>query len=259
MPLEERTKKFLIGLPVFLAICACLSLVGLSFYHEQVFGNGNGGHFKIAEQIVESASKLELAPNSPTSSSVVATTHEHITDIKGRYDNCTKLNCQNGGECRFEQDGYRRFCTGEHEGDSCQIKVDTCTKQLGGHCLNGGTCQKKSHLYPDVECKCPPGYEGKFCEKSVSPCSTNPCKYGGLCTEGPDKAEFSCQCKEGFHGTFCSEDVDECSSGNACFNGGVCTNTLGGYNCKCLDGFRGHKCGKEMKQSKCSLLIFTKS
>lgn len=94
---------------------------------------------------------------------------------------------------------------------------------LANPCRNGGTCEEKmmEHLN-DIEndinheldgsrrsaddyenrwtCKCPTGYLGKTCEKSV--CENNPCHFGGTCVEFPGSG-YLCLCPLGKHGHYC--------------------------------------------------------
>lgn len=40
---------------------------------------------------------------------------------------------------------------------------------------------------------------------------------------------------------FTFPDIDECKT-SPCKNGGICSNTRGGYTCKCASGFKGKHC-----------------
>lgn len=64
---------------------------------------------------------------------------------------------------------------------------------LSNPCRNGGTCEER--LYHEMDndinnyeavmaehrwqCKCPTGYLGASCERSI--CDNNPCQFGGTC------------------------------------------------------------------------------
>ena len=55
---------------------------------------------------------------------------------------------------------------------------------------------------------------------------------------------YSCDCSgTGYVGEYCQVDIDECQRYQPCKNGGVCTNTPGGYDCKCRGtGYTGKNC-----------------
>lgn len=90
---------------------------------------------------------------------------------------------------------------------------------LSNPCKNGGTCEERygdpSEMENDIhntfyrsnevmenrqQCKCPTGYLGEFCERSV--CDDNPCQYGGTCVEFPASG-YLCLCPVGKHGHYC--------------------------------------------------------
>lgn len=47
-------------------------------------------------------------------------------------------------------------------------------------------------------CKCTALFVGSHCEVSISPCSSNPCLYGGTCVPRGD--DFYCQCRGQYSG-----------------------------------------------------------
>lgn len=51
-------------------------------------------------------------------------------------------------------------------------------------------------------CLCPPGFSGKFCQNSPSPCDSAPCLHGGQCVE-KDGQTVACSCPMGYSGSFC--------------------------------------------------------
>lgn len=90
---------------------------------------------------------------------------------------------------------------------------------LSNPCRNGGTCEERLYESHDMEndinegthngseifenrwmCKCPTGYLGAACERSV--CENNPCNYGGTCVEFPGSG-YLCLCPLGKHGHYC--------------------------------------------------------
>lgn len=118
---------------------------------------------------------------------------------------------------------------------------------------------------------------GELCESVLAPCSTRPCKNRGVCRESEDYQSFSCACPTGWQGKHvyvcvyvwvkeasllsvlmmsslsflqsvtssvgqtCEVDVNECVK-SPCRNGGVCVNSMGGFQCRCNPGFTGDLC-----------------
>lgn len=49
---------------------------------------------------------------------------------------------------------------------------------------------------------------GENCETLMAPCSSKPCKHGGVCQESEDYQSFSCVCPEGWQGkNECLQDI----------------------------------------------------
>ena len=57
-----------------------------------------------------------------------------------------------------------------------------------------------------VQCVCPLGFEGAFCEKKKQECSAGLCRNGGKCSETPDG--FTCSCAAGYTGLFCEQTIN---------------------------------------------------
>ena len=55
-------------------------------------------------------------------------------------------------------------------------------------CRNGGTCWNKT-------CCCPTGYDGKYCQKDIDECKSQPCQNGGFCKD--EVGHYRCECGEG--------------------------------------------------------------
>lgn len=107
----------------------------------------------------------------------------------------------------FSRDAYDGFGISECGSLAC----------LANPCRNGGTCEEKLFEHHDFEndinvydghevyenrwkCKCPTGYLGVACERSV--CENNPCNFGGTCVEFPGSG-YLCLCPLGKHGHYC--------------------------------------------------------
>lgn len=133
------------------------------------------------------------------------------------------------------------------------VDYDPCTRNP---CLNGGSCQRRLSVGPDMKseesvpvilvsnralqpyaCGCRPGYAGALCQTDIDECRPSPCHNGGTCHNLV--GGFSCTCPEGFTGMACERDVNECLS-NPCKNGALCQNFPGGFNCLCQSGFAGN-------------------
>lgn len=92
-------------------------------------------------------------------------------------------------------------------------------------CKNGGECIADD----PPECRCQPGYEGKYCEIDIDECATTPCQNNATCIDLI--ADYKCDCSgTGFTGNNCENDIDECLTENiSCGGLGTCINTRGSY------------------------------
>lgn len=124
-------------------------------------------------------------------------------------------------------------------------------------CRNDGICD-----HSDVpECKCMPGYTGRYCEIDINECASAPCQNNGTCTDLI--ADYKCDCTgTGYTGSNCEVDIDECLEGTfkmqdletmilnkiflleniSCGGLGTCINTRGSYRCQCNEGMCGSDC-----------------
>ena len=89
------------------------------------------------------------------------------------------------------------------------------------------------------QCTCLLGTAGDHCEVNYDDCYSNPCQYGGTCSDGIQ--DYTCTCPEGTAGKDCSINADECTS-SPCTNGGTCTNGLNKHVCTCPTGYYGDRC-----------------
>ena len=79
-------------------------------------------------------------------------------------------------------------------------------------CLNGGQCRQTS---AHVECQCPKGYTGHFCERQCTTVDSElgdpncnalcPCRNAGTCTG----IGGACECRNGFFGNLCEKTCPE--------------------------------------------------
>ena len=232
-------------------------------------------------------------------------------------DDCafTKTNegCLNGAKCIDKIDAYECFCADGYEGEHCEININecdpnpcwyqfNCTDLVADYqcdcvgtsgknceedidecsdgtakCQNGGDCVNIPRSY---ECKCPPGFGGKDCEREIRPCDSEPCQNMGQCSD-VDTLTYSCDCMGGYTGTNCSIESPvceqfECNAGtcfeiegkptckcdlahsgdacqielcaeNTCKNKGSCMNTPEGFKCSCNLPFVGDNCQDRVK------------
>lgn len=187
---------------------------------------------------------------------------------------CGTVQCLNGGRCGVGQDynlstalcdcsaavrnvgsppQLQRFV-----GKSCEIAVkptDYCVANINLFCVNGGNCRGQAANFLDVPCKCPNGFQGRYCEykqADVQPeCSLN-CSGVGTCRHGfspygdsgasqylPDLNQtqmfMHCVCDSGYAGPNCEYDYMKCGKNKYyCFHGSTCvTGGSGTQVCQC--------------------------
>lgn len=199
-------------------------------------------------------------------------------------NNCELGLCQNGATCEPGYYGsYRCTCPPGFTGTNCSLRIPACNSnpcENGGRCVNGSdgisfTCQCPSQysglrcelnlLPPDLcdeascsgnctsgdsayTCTCPDGFRGRDCsleEGPFTPCSSNPCQHGGICTtfmSSQNDTGYSCYCSRGFTGRDCEVEMNDCEVSGLCLNGGVCVDGIGGYVCDCIPGVTGSSC-----------------
>ncbi|KAK5909015.1 hypothetical protein CgunFtcFv8_017023 [Champsocephalus gunnari] len=110
-------------------------------------------------------------------------------------------------------------------------------------CLHG-SCQQP------WQCRCDPGWGGRFCDKDLQVCSQRPpCLNEASCVM-EDSGDYSCVCPEGFHGRDCELKTGPClQSRSPCRNGGLCEDDDGFslvLRCRCLAGFSGPRCETDL-------------
>ncbi|XP_076460199.1 uncharacterized protein LOC143293161 [Babylonia areolata] len=162
------------------------------------------------------------------------------------------------GACRkcpinfYSSGNASRVCTecslNQRTVSEASTSLDDCIEHTGCNvsnnpCQNNGQCNILNH---DVTCTCQEGYNGRYCEYKVGPCSSSPCYFGGRCNANGDT--YTCDCNSGTSGTRC-EVVDPACTADHCLNGGVCRNDLNSPTCLCPPGFSGQRC--ELTQPIC--------
>ena len=65
-------------------------------------------------------------------------------------------------------------------------------------CKNNATCYVNSGR---VLCKCPPGYEGAYCEILIDNCEDVPCLHGATCNNMVNN--YTCSCTIYYEGNNC--------------------------------------------------------
>ena len=149
---------------------------------------------------------------------------ELIEEIKRQIANLTNVS-QQALEKRVKQ---------EVGNTTAKLTCDALCQNGGGNCTSVGGGDVDTFV-----CKCLPGYSGKFCEKTIDWCSTNPCQNGGNCAN--EVTGFTCFCAPGWSGPRCETNIDECEH-NPCGDHGQCTEDLNSYTCECDPGYGGVKC-----------------
>ncbi|KAK7079934.1 Calcium ion binding, partial [Halocaridina rubra] len=129
--------------------------------------------------------------------------------------------------------GNRTTKKGSSSEQDCQAVG--CTE---GICQNGGLCLSRQH---QVQCYCPAGFTGTFCEEDVDECGSQPCYNEGTCIDLPQG--YRCECPEGYSGLQCQTEISECIE-NTCPDRAMCKDNPGEntYECLCRSGYTGPGC-----------------
>ncbi|XP_078685403.1 uncharacterized protein LOC144918448 isoform X9 [Branchiostoma floridae x Branchiostoma belcheri] len=161
---------------------------------------------------------------------------------------CDSSPCQFNSTCIDLVNAFFCNCTTNYTGEFCEVNIyDNCD---AGPCLNGATCNDlniTATSKASFECICPPGYEGKLCDKEIDYCAGQPCQFGATCTNNRQIFDYECTCVPGYTDKNCSTNIDECAS-DPCENGAVCTDHVNGYTCQCTDGWNGTECNVDIDE-----------
>ncbi|KAI3381826.1 hypothetical protein SNEBB_004042 [Seison nebaliae] len=154
------------------------------------------------------------------------------------------------GVCTNHGNSYTCTCQWPRHGINCEKSYNICHNSfcLTGSCnYNGGK---------QVECGCPVGFTGKYCEKFMNNCDeVKYCSNGGICRKDLKNGTLYCECPEHYTGPQCKRDrfpgwsqepMDLCKVYNPCRNG-KCVEKIRShkrfdYTCHCHEGYKGIHC-----------------
>ncbi|XP_074599235.1 sushi, von Willebrand factor type A, EGF and pentraxin domain-containing protein uif isoform X2 [Brevipalpus obovatus] len=141
-----------------------------------------------------------------------------------------KIGSTNCSECDSR---HRTFRPGALSPEACQ-PVD-CNNLK---CKHGGICLVQNH---EANCYCAAGFTGKYCEKDIDECASDPCYNGGSCIDLPQG--YVCKCPPGYTGLQCQIEKTECTE-SVCPERAMCQDLPGRGTIKCLcrSGYEGPGC-----------------
>ena len=163
---------------------------------------------------------------------------------------CTTLPCQNGGRCYNNADNsYTCGCPRLFTGVNCETAIlskDLCNIINLSPCVENATCTSGRD---DYTCTCDSEHTGLDCSLDVdissspdiSPCYSNPCMHGGVCTPTMDGLSYMCACAGGFTGQSCDININDCAL-ISCQHGAACLDGIEGFVCDCPSQTTGENC-----------------
>jgi hypothetical protein len=132
------------------------------------------------------------------------------TNCARLQEQCTGIECLNGGRCISNGTQFVCLCPIGYQGDNCELIIDYCQSQpvrkkrlilfcilktICFQCQNGGVCSN-TELGP--QCACTNGISGLFCETIIDQCQSRPCRNNGTCTSLIN--QYICLCPSGYMG-----------------------------------------------------------
>ena len=174
-------------------------------------------------------------------------------------DECQSSPCSKKSQDNTCNDGPGRWecsCSDKWTGIDCGTEVSHCqnnsTHMQNQVCINGGQCIDTDD-FPYIECGCPYGYEGRYCELDIWECGSLPCQNGAECYEheGLGIGSYDCKCDPGYTGVHCEIEIDWCIS-NPCQNLGICDWHFNMYICTCEPGWTGVHCELDIDECQSS-------
>jgi hypothetical protein len=106
-------------------------------------------------------------------------------------------------------------------------------------CSNQGSCTYDL-VTKQIGCVCNQYFTGSSCEYDSRPCSSNPCLYGGICSN--NEAAFSCACQSVYYGTFCENQLNLCLNSSCVSGQSKCVQNGSQALCECFKGYTGLNC-----------------
>ncbi|XP_020637374.3 lactadherin isoform X1 [Pogona vitticeps] len=122
----------------------------------------------------------------------------------GHGDSCEVNQCLNGGTCLsgIDESPFFCICADGFTGANCnETEKGPCHPNP---CRNGGQCElvpNRGDVFTEYICKCPSGYQGKFCQNNMNECASQPCKNGGTCLDL--SGDYACKCASPYFGKTC--------------------------------------------------------
>ena len=185
---------------------------------------------------------------------------------------CQQKGCKNNSTCStLSNNETICICDANFQGETCDTQTSyICDDKQCGH----GVCRIRINAKDerneskkalsvksgDIDfyfCECDPGYSGRYCEKRIESCISDPCRPGscvdenstyvclcpachfGFCIAGD--SEYHCMCFPGYTGRHCSININECSN-SICGEHGRCVDYINAYRCVCEPYYIGVHC-----------------
>ncbi len=114
-------------------------------------------------------------------------------------------------------------------------------------CSNQGACSYDP-VTNQIGCVCNQYFTGSSCEYDSRPCSSNPCLYGGICSN--NGAAFSCACQAVYYGTFCESQLNLCLNSSCVSGQSRCVQNGSQALCECFKGYTGLNCESQTQSLK---------